>query len=133
MACLRPARCINLNSELMHIESLRTYCLQKPGVTESFPFDETTLVFKVQGKMFLLTDTEDAFRMNIKATPEDVLQRREQYSAVEAGYHMNKKHWVTVRIDGRLPDSLLYEWIDESYRLVVNGLPKRLRTALGGK
>jgi predicted DNA-binding protein (MmcQ/YjbR family) len=106
----------------MNIEELREYCLAKAAVTESFPFDESTLVFKVAGKMFLLTDLVDDLAMNIKNTPERVIELREAYPAVQPGYHMNKIHWVTVRIDGSVSDSLLKQWIDESYNLIVSGL-----------
>jgi predicted DNA-binding protein (MmcQ/YjbR family) len=120
----------------MNIEELRDYCLSKPAVAEAFPFDESTLVFKVAGKMFLLTDLVDSFSMNIKNTPERVLELREQYSSVLPGYHMSKKHWITVMIDGSISDELLKQWIDESYKLVVSGLSgkeKVLFTELGGK
>ncbi len=109
----------------MNIEELRDYCISKPAVTESFPFDETTLVFKVAGKMFLLTDLVDAFSMNIKNTPDKVLELKEQFSSVLPGYHMNKKHWITVMIDGSVPDSLLKQWIDDSYRLIVAGFSRK--------
>jgi len=102
----------------MDIESLREYCLSLPDVTEGFPFDETTLVFKVKGKMFLLTDLEGPLTMNVKCEPEKAVELREQYSCVKPGYHMNKKHWNTVEIDGSVTDKVLKEWIDESYRLV---------------
>lgn len=105
----------------MNIEELREYCISKPAVSESFPFDETTLVFKVAGKIFLLTDLVDSFSMNIKNTPEKVFELREQFSSVLPGYHMNKKHWITVLIDGSIQDDLLRSWIDESYNLVVSG------------
>lgn len=103
---------------IMDIESLREYCLSLPDVTEGFPFDETTLVFKVKGKMFLLTDLEGPLTMNVKCEPEKAVELREQYSCVKPGYHMNKKHWNTVEIDGSVTDKVLKEWIDESYRLV---------------
>lgn len=109
----------------MNIEELRNYCISKPAVSESFPFDEWTLVFKVAGKMFLLTDLKDAFSMNIKNTPEKVLELREQYPCVLPGYHMNKLHWVTVVIDASLPDALLLQWVDESYALIVEGLSRK--------
>ena len=109
----------------MNIEELRDYCIAKPAVTESFPFDESTLVFKVAGKMFLLTDLVDAFSMNIKNTPEKVLELREQYPSVLPGYHMNKVHWVTVIIDGTIPDSLLKQWIDESCNLIIAGFTRK--------
>lgn len=120
----------------MNIEELRDYCISKPAVTESFPFDETTLVFKVAGKMFLLTDLVDAFSMNVKNNPEKVLELMEQYPSVLPGYHMNKKYWVTVMIDGSVPDNLLKQWIDESYMLIVSGFSgkeKALFAEMGGK
>ncbi len=110
---------------MMNIEELRDYCLSKPAVTESFPFDESTLVFKVAGKMFLLTDLVDAFSMNIKNTPEKVIELKEQYPSVLPGYHMNKIHWLTVIIDGTITDSLLKQWIDESYHLIINGFSRK--------
>jgi len=109
----------------MNIEELRDYCLSKPAVTESFPFDETTLVFKVAGKMFLLTDLVDAFSMNIKNTPEKVTELKDLYPSVLPGYHMNKIHWVTVMIDGSISDNLLKQWIDESYNLIVAGFTRK--------
>ena len=109
----------------MNIEELRDYCLSKPAVTESFPFDESTLVFKVAGKMFLLTDLVDAFAMNIKNTPEKVLDLKEQYTSVLPGYHMSKIHWIMVMIDGTINDSLLKEWIDESYQLIIAGFSRK--------
>jgi predicted DNA-binding protein (MmcQ/YjbR family) len=109
----------------MNIEELRDYCIAKAAVTESFPFDETTLVFKVAGKMFLLTDLVDTFSMNIKNTPEKVIELREQYPCVLPGYHMNKFHWITVMIDGTLSDKLLKQWIDESYNLIVAGFSRK--------
>jgi predicted DNA-binding protein (MmcQ/YjbR family) len=120
----------------MNIEELRDYCISKPAVTESFPFDESTLVFKVAGKMFLLTDLVDAFSMNIKNTPEKIIELREQYPSVLPGYHMSKIHWNTVMIDGTISDNLLKLWIDESYNLIVagfSGKEKTLFVELGGK
>lgn len=115
----------------MNIEELREYCLGKPDVTESFPFDENTLVFKVAGKMFLLTDLEDAFSINIKCDPGKAVELREQFTSVTPGYHMNKKYWITVVVDGTVNDKDLFEWIDNSYRLVVAGLPAKVRESLG--
>jgi len=109
----------------MNIEDLRDYCIAKPAVTESFPFDEATLVFKVAGKMFLLTDLVDAFSMNIKNTPEKVIELKEQYPSVLPGYHMNKTHWITVMIDGTISDHLLKQWIDESYELIISGFSRK--------
>ncbi len=109
----------------MNIEELREYCLAKKGVTESFPFDEATLVFKVSGKMFALTDLVDAFSVNLKCDPEKAIELREQYPCVIPGYHMNKQHWNTVVIDGSVNDKLLKEWIDHSYDLIVKSLTKK--------
>jgi len=115
----------------MNIEELREYCLLKKGVTESFPFDETTLVFKVMGKMFALTDTENEFSINLKCDPEEAIELREKYLAVQPGYHMNKKHWNTIYIDGSVSDEKLKAWIDDSYWLISNSLPKKDRIKLG--
>lgn len=103
----------------MNIEELREYCISKKGVTESFPFDNVTLVFKVVGKMFLLTNTEGEFSINVKCDPEKAISLREHYPCVLPGYHMDKKHWNTVLIDGTITDTLLKEWIDDSYDLIV--------------
>jgi len=103
----------------MDIESLRDYCLSLQDVTESFPFDATTLVFKVKGKMFLLTDLEGQLTMNVKCDPELAIELREHYSCVKPGYHMNKKYWNSVEIDGTISDKLLIEWINHSYDLVA--------------
>lgn len=114
----------------MNIEELREYCLGLNAVTEDFPFDETTLVFKVAGKMFCLTDLEDSFGVNLKNTPEKNMDLREQFSAVKPGYHMHKKHWNTVEIDGSIPNNLLKSWIKESYDLVIQGMPKKKQEEL---
>jgi predicted DNA-binding protein (MmcQ/YjbR family) len=115
----------------MNIEEFREYCLEKKGVTEELPFDETTLVYKVLGKMFALTDTESEFSINLKCDPEKVIELREAYpESVLPGYHMNKKHWNTIIIDGRISDKLLYTWVDDSYSLVVEKLPKALKEKL---
>lgn len=108
----------------MNIEILRDYCLAKPGVTEGFPFDETTLVFKVLGKMFALTDVEDDFSVNLKCDPEKAIRLREEYPSIRPGYHMNKKHWNTIDIDGSVPDNLVFQLTDHSYELVVKKMPK---------
>ena len=114
----------------MNIEELRDYCLSLKGVTEDFPFDKTTLVFKVAGKMFCLTDLENNFSMNLKNDPEKNIELREQYPVVKPGYHMNKKHWNTVKIDGSIPNGLLKSWIKESYDLVVQGMTKKKQQEL---
>lgn len=113
----------------MNIEELRFYCLSKQAVTESFPFDENTLVFKVAGKMFLLTDLVDVFSMNVKCDPEKAAELRERYRSVLPGYHMNKKYWNTILIDGSVGDEILKSWIDDSYNLVISGLQRMKETA----
>ena len=115
----------------MDIESFRKYCLLKKGVTEEFPFGEGTLVYKVAGKMFALTDLDHFESINLKVDPEQGLLLRESYPAVQPGFHMNKKHWITVILDGSVSDKLLIQWIDQSYKLVVSGLPKRVKHTLG--
>ncbi len=115
----------------MNIEQLQEYCLQKPGVEESFPFGPDTLVFKVGGKLFLLAGLDsEPLQFNVKCDPEKAVELREEYSCVLPGYHMNKKHWNTIIIDGSVPTRLLREWIDHSYQLIVLSLPKKTRDAL---
>ncbi|MCP4884317.1 MAG: MmcQ/YjbR family DNA-binding protein [Flavobacteriales bacterium] len=115
----------------MDVEEFRMYCLQKPMVTEEFPFDETTLVFKVMGKMFALTGLDDPeFKVNLKCDPERSIELREQFDSIISGFHMSKKHWNTVTYDGSFSNELFRELIDHSYNLVVNGLPKKLRDQL---
>lgn len=109
----------------MNIEEITEYCLSKKGVTEEFPFDEETLVFKVMGKMFALVPLEKIpLQINLKCDPERAIELREQYEAVKPGWHMNKKHWNTVLSDGSLKPKTIYEMIDHSYELVVSGLKK---------
>lgn len=111
----------------MNIEEFTEYCSKKEGVTEEFPFDESTLVLKVYGKMFALTDLEGTFKLNLKCDPERAIELREEYAAITPGYHMNKKHWNTIQIDGTIPEKTLYELIDHSYQLVYSKLPKKLK------
>ncbi len=118
---------INQTIYKMNIEELREYCIAKKFVTESFPFDEEVLVFKVMNKMFLLTNINKDLSMNVKCDPEKAIELREQYSSVLPGWHMNKKHWNTVDIDGSISDDLLKKWIDDSYDLIVSKLPKKLQ------
>jgi predicted DNA-binding protein (MmcQ/YjbR family) len=114
----------------MDIETFRLYCLAKPGVTEHLPFDDRTLVFKVGGKMFALCDLEEFNSANLKCDPERAVELREQYDAVTPGYHMNKTHWNTVKVDGDVNGRMLQELIDHSYELIVSSLPKREREKL---
>jgi predicted DNA-binding protein (MmcQ/YjbR family) len=111
----------------MNVEELREYCILKKGVTEGFPFDEVTLVFKVGGKMFALTNLDGEPSINLKCDPEKAIELREQYPAIVPGYHMNKVHWNTVFIDGSLPDKFLKNLIDLSYKLIFESLPKAKR------
>lgn len=107
------------------LELIREHCLSKPFVTESFPFDETTLVFKVHNKMFALMGLENQpLRINLKCDPEEALNLREQYHQVLPGWHMNKKHWNTVIME-ELALKQIYIWIDHSYQLVWDSLPKK--------
>lgn len=117
----------------MNIESFRAYCIAKKGVTEEFPFNASTLVFKVMGKMFALTDVDSFDAVNLKVDPEEGAELREKYEAVKEAYHMNKKHWITVQIDGSIRDALLKQWIQRSYDLVASGLTKSQKLALGIK
>lgn len=117
-----PSECKNYWA--MNIEEIRDYCMAKPGVTEEFPFDETTLVFKVMGKMFALTNLDGDWSLALKCNPERAIELREQYPAIRPGYHMSKVHWNTVMMDGSLSQKLILELIDHSYQLVVEKLPK---------
>ncbi len=119
------------------LDVLREYCCNKPAVVETFPFDEDTLVLKVMGKMFALTNIKATeLSVNLKCDPDWALILRDHYTAVIPGYHMNKRHWNTVTIDGTIPDDEVWEMIDHSYRLVVKGLKKSDReklAAISGK
>ena len=116
----------------MNVETIREYCLLKTGCSESFPFGEETLVFKVGDKIFALMglNSEDP-GINLKCDPEYAIELREQYEAILPGYHMNKKHWNTVKIAQGLSDSLIKELIDHSYNLVYKSLPKKVKEELG--
>ena len=114
----------------MNIEEFRLYCLKKKGVTEEFPFDQNTLVYKVMGKMFTLTDITSFNSVNLKCDPEIAIELREEYDYVRPGFHMNKKHWNTIDITWQLEDVLLSQWIDDSYNLVVQTLPKKAKETL---
>jgi predicted DNA-binding protein (MmcQ/YjbR family) len=114
----------------MNIESVRDYCLLKPCVAETLPFGPETLVFKVMDKMFLLVSLNNPDSFNVKCDPEKAIILREEYEEVQPGYHMNKIHWNTVNIHGRLTDGQLKEMIDDSYALVVASLPKNKKDLL---
>ncbi|MBN2214895.1 MAG: MmcQ/YjbR family DNA-binding protein [Bacteroidales bacterium] len=107
----------------MNNEEIREYCLSKPGVTESLPFNDTALVFKVMDKMFALLDlSEDSRGITLKCDPELALELREQYPEVTPAYHFNKKHWITVYMDGSVGARLIFKWVDHSYQLVADKL-----------
>lgn len=114
----------------MNIESFRSFCMQKKGVTEEFPFDQNTLVFKVMGKMFALADVDLFTSINLKCLPAVGVELRERYPSVQPGYHMNKRHWITVEMDGSIPDKMLKEWITESYNLVTKTLTRSQKLIL---
>ena len=114
----------------MNIEELREYCMSKKGTTEAFPFDETTLVFKVMGKIFALTDIDGDLSINLKCDPEKAIELRERFSCVFPGYHMNKIHWNTILIDGRVSDNQIKLWVDDSYDLIIAKLTKKQKEEL---
>ena len=104
----------------MNIEAIRDYCLEKADVEETLPFGPDTLVYKVNGKIFLLMGMDsDPLSFNVKCNPDRALELRELYDCVQPGYHMNKKHWNTILVNGSVPFKLLKEWIDHSYELVA--------------
>jgi len=118
----------------MQIDQLRDFCIQKKGVTEAFPFDEVTLVFKVMNKIFALVGLkkweEGNASINLKCDPDKAEELREEYEGVNPGYHMSKKHWNTVTLNNDVSDTLTFELINHSYDLVVKGLSKKLREEL---
>ena len=112
----------------MNLETFREYCLAKPGAMETTPFGPDNLVFKVAGKMFALAALDEVpARANLKCDPDRALELRDRYEEVQPGYHMSKKHWNTVDLEGGIPERELKEMIDHSYELVVNSLPKAKR------
>ena len=112
----------------MNVEEIRDYCLAKKGSAESFPFDETTLVFKVV-KIFCLLGLDDS-RVSLKNNPEKNIELRAHYPAIYGGYHLNKQHWNTIDLDGTVPSDLMKEMIDESYDLIVKSLTKKQKLEL---
>ena len=114
----------------MNIEDFRDFCLALPGVTEETPFGPETLVFKVGGKIFALTDIDTFGSINLKCDPERAEELREAHDYVRPGYHMNKKHWNTVLIGTGAPVGQLRQFIDHSYDLVRASLPKAIKATL---
>jgi predicted DNA-binding protein (MmcQ/YjbR family) len=112
--------------------ALRSWCLARPGTTEEFPFGPRTSVFKVTGKMFALSALDARpLQVSVKCEPELAARLRDSYPAIAPGYHLNKRHWNTITLDGSLPDRMVLEMLEDSYDLVVDGLPAGTRRALG--
>ncbi|MGB1039024.1 MAG: MmcQ/YjbR family DNA-binding protein [Bacteroidia bacterium] len=111
----------------MDIEHLREYCIQKPNTTEETPFGPDTLVYKVHGKMFCLFSIDNFVSVNLKCDPDKAPEMRANYIGIEPGFHMNKKHWNTVRLFTDVQDGMILKMVDESYKLVIKTLPKKLR------
>lgn len=110
----------------MDIEQLRDFCLSKPGVEETLPFGPDTLVYKIGGKVFLICPLNSGeLSFNVKCDPDLAIELREQYPSVQPGYHMNKKHWNTIIVDGSISSKKIKDWINDSYELVLNSLPKK--------
>jgi predicted DNA-binding protein (MmcQ/YjbR family) len=114
----------------MHIDKFRDFCILLPGVTEEFPFDQTTLVYKVGGKMFALTDLEDEFSVTLKCDPEYATELREKYENIRGAYHMNKTHWNTIYDAAYVDEKLLTKLIIHSYELVYHKLPSRVKAEI---
>lgn len=117
----------------MNIEEVREYCLSLKNVSEHFPFDDVSLVFKVENKMFLLLplDAEEP-KISLKCNPEYTEELRERYNAVEGAYHFNKKYWNSIYLDRDMPDEEIKKWIDHSFREVIAKLPKKIREQYAG-
>ena len=117
---------------MLTAEELRGRCLELPGTNEEFPFRPGLSVFKVSGKVFALVPLEDRpLRISLKCEPALAEQLRDTYAAIRPGYHLNKRHWNTVQVDGSLPDRLVLDMIEDSYDLVMAKLPKRVQSELG--
>ena len=118
----------------MNIQQLYEFCLSKKGVTEHFPFDQDTLVFKVGGKMFALSSLlqweKGEPKVNLKCNPDYALELRAQYGDVQPAFHMSKVHWNTVAINSNVSDKLVKEWIDDSYDLVFKSLTKKIQSEI---
>ena len=118
----------------MNLQDVYSYCMAKKAVTDHFPFDEDTLVFKVGGKIFCMTSLQEWENnrpsLNLKGDPEQNEELREQYASVRPGYHSNKMHWNTVDCNGDVSDKRVLQMVDQSYNLVYNGLTKKLKQAI---
>jgi predicted DNA-binding protein (MmcQ/YjbR family) len=115
----------------MNFETIQAYLLSKKGTTEERPFGPDALVYKVMGKMFaLIAEGSDPLRISLKCDPDEALALRDMYSAVAPGYHLNKRHWNTVIVNGTIPDDEFWRMIDQAYDLVVQGLTRKARAEL---
>lgn len=122
------------NFPIMTLADFHAHCLALPGAEETTPFGPDVIVYKVGGKMFALAIPDEMpHRVNLKCDPERALELRDRYEDIMPGYHMNKKHWNTVQLGGRLPGALVRELIEHSYDLVVASLPKKVREGLEKK
>ena len=116
----------------MNATALRACCLAHAGAIEDFPFGPEHSVFKVAGKMFALSALDRTpLEVSVKCEPEIAVALRGSYAAIRPGYHLNKRHWNTIRLDGSLPDQLVRDLIEDSYDLIVSALPARARERLG--
>lgn len=116
----------------MNARQLRAHCVSFTGVIETFPFGSETSAFKVAGKIFALSQLgRDPLELSLKCEPWLAEQLREAHAAVRPGYHLNKRHWNTVTLDGSLPDEMVKEMVEDSYDLVVSSLPRSTRASLG--
>ncbi len=116
----------------MDARALRRWCLAQSGAVEDFPFGPEHSVFKVGGKMFALASLERTpLEVSVKCEPELAVELRNTYPAIQPGYHLNKRHWNTITVDGTLPDQLVRDLVEDSYDLIVSALPKRVREELG--
>jgi predicted DNA-binding protein (MmcQ/YjbR family) len=114
-------------------QALYQYILSKKGAFENRPFGPETAVYKVMGKMFALVGDQDPLSVNLKCDPDEAIFLRQMYTAVQPGYHMNKRHWNTVTVDDTIPDEEIRQMVDSSYNLVVKGLKIAGREALAGE
>lgn len=117
----------------MNVEEIRSVCIARKGVSEGFPFDDTTLVVKVGGKIFALINLNRNPSVNLKCDPERSIDLRERYYAIIPGYHMNKTHWNTLILDGSLPDRLITELISHSYDLVLSSLSQKTQDEINSE
>jgi predicted DNA-binding protein (MmcQ/YjbR family) len=116
----------------MDAAALRAWCLRQPGAIEDFPFGPEHSVFKVGGKMFALSALDRVpLEVSVKCEPELAVGLRDSYPAIRPGYHLNKRHWNTLTLDGSLPDQFVRDLIEDSYDLILSALPQRVRAQLG--